>query len=134
MAEDKRKMTPEQKQFYRSKLLLIMTSRIGKDNIIGMGELYQQVFGEPWQHRINDTRALRDLITELRKEGCPICSSASASGGGYWLGQKGKDTGNYLRNLREQGLRKLALEASIRKVSLAELLGQARLELMGSRV
>ena len=132
--EDRKKMTPEERQHYESKLLKIMMSHTGKTKMIGMGELYTQVFDDPWSHRINDTRRLRSIITGLRKEGVPICSVAAQTGGGYYTSSAGSELTEYLGKLRAQGIRKLALEAHLRRMSLAELLGQAQLELMGSGV
>jgi hypothetical protein len=60
----------------------------------------------------------------LRKEGLPICSVADQNGGGYYLASASSDAEDYLRRLRHQALKKLAMEARIRKVALPELLGQ----------
>ena len=132
--KDQERMTPDQIQYYTSKLLKIITGHVGKTGMIGMGELYTKVFGEPWAHRINDTRRLRRIITDLRREGVPICSVAANPGGGYYLSSAGSELTEYLGKLRAQGIRKLALEAHLRRMSLAELLGQAQLELMGSGI
>lgn len=131
--ENREKMTTEELEAATSRLLRIITSHVGKTRSIGMGELYQKVFpGKSWHHRINDTRTLRKLITDLRKEGVPICSDAARTGGGYYLAAAGSEGEAYCRRLRYQGIRKLMLEARIRKISLEELLGQAQLELTGT--
>jgi hypothetical protein len=122
-------MTEQQEQHYKARLLMLMPQHIGKSKTIGMGELFEAVFGEPYAHRINDTKRLRRIITSLRQEGVPICSSASRFSGGYYLASAGSELADYCGKLRRQGLRKLWLEASIRKISLAELVGQLRLDL-----
>jgi hypothetical protein len=123
-----KKMTEEQKQHFKGLLLQILTGHIGRARMIGMGELYEDVFGEPWQNRINDTRRLRKIITELRLEGVPICSDSS-SAGGYYLASAGSELEGYCKRMRRAALRKMVLEASVRKITLAELVGQMQLEL-----
>jgi len=108
-------------------VLRILSRHVGAGRKIGMGELYYAVFGESWNNRINDTRALRTIITELRHEGIPICSVADRTGGGYYLASAGSELSGYLDRLRTQALKKLALEAKIRKISLADLIGQMAL-------
>ena len=78
------KMTEQEKQFRKTRILMIMSGHVGQGKRIGMGELYERVFEETYDHRINDTRNLRKLITELRRDGVAICSVAAKSGGGYY--------------------------------------------------
>lgn len=117
------------KEQAKTRLLEILIRHVGRHRAIGMGELFQMVYGETWNHRINDTRILRTLITSLRKEGTPICSVVSAAGGGYYLASAGSELETYCKNLRRSALRKLALEAKIRKKTLPELVGQISLNL-----
>jgi len=118
------KVGSQERERYKGVLLRIMSRHVGAGRKIGMGELYQAVFGEGWQNRINDTRALRTLITELRHEGIPICSVADRSGGGYYLASAGSEMNAYCERLRTTALKKLAMEAKIRRISLPQLLGQ----------
>lgn len=122
-------MTESQKDQYKSRLLMLLPQHIGKSRSIGMGELYESVFCEAYNHRINDTRRIRKIITELRREGVPICSAAARVGGGYYLASAGSELADFCEKLRRQALRKLAMEANIRKIGLAELVGQLRLDL-----
>lgn len=120
----KSRMTEEERKEFKSRILLAMTQHIGQTRKIGMGELYELVFGEMWNNRINDTRSLRFLITELRREGSPICSD----GGGYWLASAGSELDGYCMRLRDRALKVLAQEAILRKMPMLELLGQLPLE------
>lgn len=113
----------------RGSILAALTAHIGEPNAIGMGELYEQVYGEPWTNRINDTRALRKAITELRAEGVPICSVAHAYGGGYYLAAAGSELAAYLRRSERRALLILQRNAKIKKISLPEYLGQMKLEM-----
>jgi len=113
----------------RARLWEVLSEHVGRENAIGMGELYEAVYGEKWRHRINDTRALRYLITDLREQGKPICSVALRDGGGYYIPAVGSERRAYIERLKRQGLRKLRRAAIIEKRSLPELLGQMALNL-----
>ena len=66
---------------YKQKLLMTLTGHIGKSRIVGMGELYEKVFGKSYNRLINDTRTLRKLVEILRREGVPVCSSTKQEQG-----------------------------------------------------
>ena len=124
-----KRMTDKERQEFKNLLLLEMTRHVGASARIGMGELYETVFGDVYNHRINDTRKLRTLISELRQDGVAICSSASNSRGGYWLASAGSELTDYCGKLRSRALKLLAQEATLRKMTLPELAGQVSLEL-----
>lgn len=117
--------TPEN----RVRILGKLAEHIGAHNAIGMAELYEAVFGRPWSHKINDTRALRILITILRDEGVPICSLSTTSGGGYYLAAVGSELADFLRRGERRALSILARNARIKKVSLPNYLGQIKLNM-----
>ena len=125
----RKKMTEQEIQFRKTRILMIMSGHVGQGRKIGMGELYEQVFEETYDHRINDTRRLRKLITELRRDGVAICSVAARSGGGYWLASAGSELAGYCASLRNRALKILGMEARIRKISMSEMMGQMALEL-----
>lgn len=108
-----------------------LTNHIGEFNAIGMAELYEAVTGDIWQNRINDTRAIRRVITALRRNGVPICSSAAQNGGGYYLAAAGSELREYLRRQKIRALKILGRNAKIQKISLPNYLGQLRLEMEG---
>jgi biotin operon repressor len=107
-----------------NRLLRVLSEHPGKARAISMPALQKAIFGSEIGDKINGTRKLRQLITRLRKEGLPICSVVDQNGGGYYLASASSDIEDYLRRLRNQALRKLAIEARIRKVAMPELLGQ----------
>lgn len=117
---------------YKAKLLAELSRHVGEVNAIGMAELFEVVFCENWQNRINDTRKLRSLVTMLRREGVPICSVSSRSGGGYFLAAAGSELRGYTERDKRRALRILARVSRIEKISLPELLGQMRLRMEGS--
>lgn len=115
-----------------SRLLMILSRHMGRARTIGMGELYERVFRQKWNNRINDTRKLRTLITMLRNKGVPICSSVAQSGGGYYLASAGSEFDEFCTKMyRLPALKKLKQEAVMRKVALPELLGQIQMNLEG---
>ena len=108
-----------------------LMDHVGRSNAIGMGELFELVFGQPYEHRINSTKQLRRLITKLRRQGVRICSVSATGGGGYWLAAAGSELEDYTGRLKKQGLKKLAQAARLEKISLPDLLGQIRMNLEG---
>lgn len=124
-----KKISKEEIERSRNKVLAELTRHVGEANAIGMGELYSAVFNRTWNNRISDTRPLRKVITDLRKEGVPIGSTTSNVGGGYFLPAAGSELSEYLGRIRKRALKALFMESQIRKISLGELLGQMRLNL-----
>ena len=122
-------MTNDDRERCKNRLLKIMTGHVGGGNKIGMGELYEQVVGESYQNRINDTKILRNFITDLRREGVPIMSSYSASDGGYWIAASGSELAAYCSRLQRHALQKLIQVANLKKMALPALKGQLRLEM-----
>jgi hypothetical protein len=110
------------------RLLMLMLNHIGWERRIGMGELFAKVFSKPFEHRINDTRDLRRLISAARRQGAPICSTTNDKSPGYWLDLDGHDLKDYCLRLERRALKALAQAAVLRRVTLPELLGQLALE------
>ncbi|MBW2617547.1 MAG: hypothetical protein JRC92_01560, partial [Deltaproteobacteria bacterium] len=101
---------------------------------VSMVELYEAVFGVRVRDKINDTRRLRKYINALQREGRPICSVTTQDGAGYYLASAESDLNDYLLRQRKRGLRILAKEAKMRRVSLPALLGQIQLNLRPQEV
>ena len=125
------KITPEEMQLARLKIYMVMMQHVGPDKKIGMGELYSEVFDRPWDHRINDTRKLRDLVTEMRAQGQPVMSDSSHTNGGYWIAASASEVNAWCERSKIKALSILKRLASVKKISLPEFLGQMQLELGG---
>ena len=119
------KLTKEDMAAARIRIVAIMARRVGPEKKIGMGELFEQVFQRPWNHRINDTRLLRDLITEMRFDGFAIMSDQH----GYWNAASGSEIKTYCDKEKKRALFILEKISRIRNLTLPELMGQIRLEL-----
>lgn len=120
-----RQMTSEELDACRLKLATTLLRHVGPFRKIGMGELYQGVFGRSWAHRINDTRQLRKLITELRTEGMPILSDRN----GYWIAASASEINVFCQAGKRKALALLARISRMKNVSLPDYLGQLQLEL-----
>jgi hypothetical protein len=124
MTKKEKSKSDEKRAIYKAKLLAILAKHVGKSKSIGMGTLYERVFGNTCKDRVNQARIIRALVTELRKEGIPICSDQDREGGGYYLAAAGKELEEYCMRLRKRALKILHMEAILRNKTLPELLGQ----------
>jgi hypothetical protein len=113
----------------RNRLKSAMFDHVGEINAISMTALYEAVFARPWNNKINDTRALRTLITALREDGVPICSTSSQHGGGYYIAAATSEFVAFLRKAERRALLILMRNAKMKKVSLPEYLGQLKLDM-----
>jgi len=111
-------------------ILAVLSRHIGREKAIDMGALYSSVFGKDWQNKISDTRTLRKIITILRKEGVPICSTPAKNSGGYYIAAAGSELEDYLARLRRRSLTALWMESRIRRIGLPEMLGQMLMNLL----
>lgn len=123
-------MKRSEMDLYAARLLGEISHRVGRHKAIGMGELYEIVFRKQWANRINDTRDLRIVITELRKSGVAICSDCGSEGGGYYLAQAGSELDDYRRRVKKRALKMLSLYAKLGG-SVKEFYGQMELDLAG---
>ena len=112
------------KEFYKAKLLAELSKHVGKGKAIDMGELYERVFGRYCSDKHNKARKIRELITELRREGLPIVSDHDKEGGGYYLAAAGKELEEYCKRLRKRALKILDIEAKLRNTTLPAILAQ----------
>ena len=116
---------------HKARLLSILTQHIGEEHKMDMGDLYCRVFDKEFNHKINDTKPLRALVTELRNEGVPIGSKQTRDDGGYWLIRSGSEFDDYCRRIHMAALKKLKMESRLKKMSMEELLGQMIINLRG---
>ena len=115
---------------YRGMVLGELVKHIGGEKAIDMGELFSLVLGKDHTGtKINGTRQVRRIITELRKEGIPICSSTLKNGGGYFLPAVASELEDFLKPYKKIALQKLYIISKIKNIGLKELLGQMEMEL-----
>jgi len=117
----------------KSKVLAILTRHVGEEKAIDMGELYRRVYGKEWSNKINDTRKLREIITELRYEGCLIGETRRRNRGGYYLARSVSELNDFFERRIHEALKKLRMISSMKKIGLPEMLGQMTLNLAEKR-
>lgn len=115
----------------KHRLLSALSEHVGKINAISMTALYEIVFDRPWYDKINDTRALRTLITVMRNDGIAIGSTSSQNGGGYYIPAEGDEYIDYLKKREIKALVILKQNSLAKKVSLPVYLGQLQLNNLG---
>jgi len=123
------KTKKQDQERFKAKALAILTRHIGEEKAIDMGELYRRVFDKDWNHKINDTRKLRTLITMLRYEGCLIGSTRSKRGGGYYIARSASELNEFFDRRKHEALKILKLVSSMKGMGLDEMLGQMALNL-----
>lgn len=100
----------------RAQLLNVMTSHVGGARGITAKSLATQLHcNERW---------IRSLMTQLREEGIAICGTPH---GGYFVAATADELEETCSFLRRRALHSLQLESRLRKLPLAELLGQLTL-------
>ena len=100
----------------KDQLLTILSRHIGRGNGITALALAECL----------DTyaRQIRVLITELREDGVAVCGHPST---GYFIAGNAAELEETCQFLRGRAMHSLNLESRLRKVPLADLIGQMRL-------
>jgi hypothetical protein len=111
------------------KVMVILSRHIGEEKAVGMGDLYERAYGQPWRNKINDTRRLRKVITDLRYKGALIGETRSKNGGGYYLARSVHELNRFFDKRKREALKKLMMVARMQRVGLPELLGQIQMHL-----
>jgi hypothetical protein len=71
-------------------------------------------------------REIRKAVTELRESGAPVCGKPRT---GYFQARTAEELEDSCAFLRRRAVHSIKLEAGMRKVHMAELIGQLRLDL-----
>ena len=97
-------------------LLTLLQGHVGADKGIGAKAIAAQLGC--------NKRQVRDLVTALRLDGSAICGHPST---GYFVAETPQEIERTCRFLRDRAMTSLVLEARLRGLPLADLLGQLRL-------
>jgi biotin operon repressor len=97
-------------------LLFVLSHHIGKGNGIGVKQLAER-FGVP-------ERQVRKLISALRDRGQAICGTPQH---GYYIASDAEELQETCEFLRSRAMHSLGLESKLRKIPLADLIGQLHL-------
>jgi hypothetical protein len=126
---NKQARAAEDQSALEARLLAILTRHVGLEKAVDMGELYERVFEKTYAHKINGTRQLRTLITDLRHQGALIGETRSREGGGYYLARSAHELNEFFERRKREALKKLLMVSRMKRISLAELLGQMQMNL-----
>lgn len=116
-----------EKETRKNEIMGVLSHHVGLTRAIGMGELYTKVFKKEWRHRINDTRNLREDITELRAAGRRICSTAHAVGGGYYLPASDSEWNAFVFSEIGQAAHRIKRARTMYRISNEEAMRQVQL-------
>lgn len=97
-------------------LLSVLTHHIGKGSGIGVEQLAEILGATP--------RHIRKLISELREAGVAVCGTPAD---GYYIAANAEELQHTCDFLRSRAMHSLTLESRLKKIPLADLIGQLHL-------
>ncbi len=100
----------------KERLLNVLSRHIGKGHGLGVAALALQVGLEQ--------RQVRKFVTDLRQDGVAVCGTPTH---GYYIAGTAEELEETCQFLRQRALHSLTLESRLRKVPLADLVGQLHL-------
>lgn len=99
-----------------SQLLTLLSHHIGKGNGVSVKQLAQELDLHP--------RQVRFLVTALREDGHAVCGTPAD---GYYIAATAEELEETCRFIHSRAMHSLTLESRLRKIPLADLLGQLHL-------
>lgn len=108
----------------------ILDRHRGPQRAITMVALFRQATGEVVipNRRYDQTRIVRSVVEQLRREGRPI-GLVSGRGGGYFVAQSDTELQPTIDWFHSRAMSSLQQEAALKRITFGELLQQYRLEL-----
>lgn len=97
-------------------LLSLLSRHIGKDSGIGVERLAVLMGSSP--------RHVRKLVSELRETGHAVCGTPTD---GYYIAATAEELQHTCDFLRSRAMHSLTLESRLKKIPLADLIGQLHL-------
>lgn len=119
----------------KERALDVLQRHVGKANAITMARLAGAIQGcavVP-SARYEETRLVRSIIVQLRREGHPICHHNGKGGGYFWAANEAElaDTAAWFRSRAMSAFRQ---EANLKRISLSELVEQLKLDIEKPRM
>jgi hypothetical protein len=102
-------------------LLAVLQQCIGRDKGLSAAHLAGRL-GLPLA---SGPRLVRELVTELRTDGIAVCGHPAT---GYFIASNREELEETCQFLRSRAMHSLVLEAKLRGLPLADLVGQLRLK------
>lgn len=97
-------------------LLSVLTHHIGKGNGLGVEQIAVTISDTP--------RHVRKLVSELREVGVAVCGTPAD---GYYIAANAEELQHTCNFLRRRAMHSLTLESRLKKIPLADLIGQLHL-------
>jgi len=119
----------------KQRALEVLARHVGKYNAITMAELtgaVQRCQVTP-SRRYDESRIVRSVVEQLRREGHPICHH-NGKGGGYFLAATEAELDETARWFRQRAMSAFRQEASLKRISLTALVEQLHLDLATPRM
>lgn len=101
----------------------------GPERAITMTALFAAVTGETVipGRRYDQTRVVRSIVEQLRREGCPIAVRSGADGGYFWAVDPGQ-LDPTIQVFHARAMSSLRQEQALRRVPFGQVLEQHRIE------
>lgn len=108
----------------------ILQRHRGADNPITMTQLFTAATGEQAipTRRYDQTRIIRSLVEQLRRDGVPIANRGGKTGG-YYLAENEAELDGTIRNFHNRAMSSLQQEAALKRIDINQLFEQYKLEL-----
>lgn len=121
---------PEDREELKQKVREVLERHRGPDDCVNMFELFHAVTGQPVipGRKINQTRLIRSLVEQLRREGCPIALRSGSEGGYFWARTE-EELKSTIAWFHERAMSSLKQEATLKRMNPGEVIKQYEMEL-----
>jgi len=119
----------------KQRVLEVLAGHVGKANAITMADLtsaVQRCQVTP-SRRYDESRIVRSVVEQLRREGHAVCHH-NGKGGGYFMAASDEELADTARWFRQRAMSAFKQEAALKRISLVELVEQLRLDLATPRM
>lgn len=119
----------------KQRVLEVLARHVGKANAITMADLtsaVQRCQVTP-SRRYDESRIVRSVVEQLRREGHAICHH-NGRGGGYFMAASDAELADTAQWFRQRAMSAFRQEAALKRISLTDLVEQLHLDLATPRV
>ncbi len=123
-------MNDDDRQATKQRVREIIERYQGPDMCVTKEEVFACATGEtviPWR-RIDQTRIVRSLVEELRRDGCPIGFKGGRCGGYFWA-RNDDELASTINTFHSRAMSGLRQEAALRRIPMSDVIEQHKLEL-----
>lgn len=123
-------MNEDDRQAMKRRVREIIERYQGPDLCVTKEQVFVAATGEtviPWR-RVDQTRVIRWLVEELRRDGCPIGFKGGRCGGYFWA-RSDDELAPTINTFHSRALSGLRQEAALKRIPMSEVIEQHQLEL-----